>query len=220
MDPWIRGLTRLERRVVRDLESLYPDVSQIIERAVKESQLSPDPSFAIVARFRQISDGVSAAFRWSAKYDEAISAIGLTALAFGLREGAKRVTRDVPEEQSLLAAARIKDRSDTRNWLSLTAEQSGRRAANAATRDVLAGTSLAVGAVAATMTARSQVLARNFVADAARDGLLLAYGDVDWVWRTEPGACEICDPLEGEVYPAGSDFEAAHVNCRCYPEPA
>jgi len=224
---WIRGLTRIERRVIRDLEALLPDVSQIVRRAVKESRESDDPAFAIVARARSISTQVSAAYRWKPEYDDALAAAGLAALAFGLREGrkrvsnqARRVSQDVQDGQLLLAQSRVQQRSDTQTWAINTAEQAGNRAARAAIIDVVAGTAFAAGAVAATVRGRALVLARNYTADAARDGLFLAYGDVAWVWRAEPDACDICAPLDGTEYPAGDPFDAAHVNCRCFPEPA
>lgn len=217
---WIRGLTRIERRVVRDLEALLPDVSQIVRRAVTESRKSDDPTFAIVARARSISTQVAAEYRWRPEYDDAILAGGLSALAFGVSLGRKRVRQDVSNERLLLAESRIQQRADTQTWSFKTAEQAGNRAASAAILDVVAGTAFAASAVASTVKSRALVLARNYTANAARDGLFLAYGDVAWVWMAEPDACDICAPLDGTKYAAGEPFDAAHVNCRCFPEPA
>lgn len=42
-----------------------------------------------------------------------------------------------------------------------------------------------------------------------------------WVWNTrlDSKTCEVCQKLQGEVFPSTLEFRPAHPNCRCYPTP-
>lgn len=220
MDAWLRGLDRLERRVIRDIRSLYPDLAPLLRRAVRDARNSPDPAFAAVAIRRRVEDQVATSLSHRREYDAALAVSGALAIRFGLQEGARIAGRGIAPADRARAERVAVEAADARLWSTRTAQVTARRAANAVTRDVLGDTNLAPRLVAATLLARAFILARNHTADRAREGLLIAYGDTAWAWEAEPDACPLCAALVGEVFPAGEPFDAEHPNCRCRPVPA
>lgn len=74
-------------------------------------------------------------------------------------------------------------------------------------------------AMASGVTDTTQLHSRGEI-DAARDVEQVNGQRIVAVWRTEPGACPICEPLEGStmwarVFPNGPP---GHPNCRCHLE--
>jgi hypothetical protein len=205
--------------MVRDLMRLMPDIGPILEKHITLARAHPDPAFSIVARRRLIADAVTTAISYRVGYDEVAKAAALLALGFGVTEGRRMVKRTIPRAERVAASAAVARRADTRAWAARTAARVGRRAADAAVRDVIGGTNTARRATRAMIVSRTLLLARNSTADAARDGLFLAYGEIPWMWRTEFGACQICRGMDGTRYTGREKFRPAHLNCRCRPEP-
>ena len=43
--------------------------------------------------------------------------------------------------------------------------------------------------------------------------------NIEYEWKTEPGACEVCQRLDGTIYDSTNDIpDRPHPNCKCYIE--